>query len=126
MVANVRRWGGGGLPAHILQCGTHPRGVGGRAVHIGLLTTGHHGHLQAGGHRRHLAGACLGLGMPGLCAGQKVPDTGGTGPPPARSPGGASAPSGPSPACASSFACTPSLGRALGFSPCWPSGPAPW
>ena len=60
---------GGVLPAHILQCGTHPGGVGGHAVHFGLLATGHDGHPQAGGHRRYLAGACLGLGMPGLCAG---------------------------------------------------------
>ena len=82
MPTNVRRQEGGVLPAHILRCGTHPGGVGGHAVHIGLLATGHQGNPQAGGHRRHLAGACLGLGMPRLCAGQKVPDTGGTGAPP--------------------------------------------
>ena len=81
MAANVRRGGGGVLPAHILQCGTHPGGVRGHAVHIGLLATRHHGYPQAGGHRRHVAGVCLGLGMPGLCAGQNVPDTGGTGGP---------------------------------------------
>ena len=39
---------------------------------------GHHAHPQAGGHCRHLAGARLGLGMPRLCAGQEVPDDGGT------------------------------------------------
>ena len=49
---------GGVLPVHILQCGTHPGGVGGHTVHIGLLATCHHGHPQAGGLRRHLAGAC--------------------------------------------------------------------
>ena len=106
MAADVRRWGGA-LPAHILQCGTHPGGVGGHAVHIGLLAAGHHGHPQAGGHCRHLAGACPGLGMPRLCAGQKVPDTGGTAPPTPLSPGGASAPPGPSAAgaaCAGGFA----------------------
>ena len=70
MAADVRRWPPGGvLPAHFLQCGTHPGGVGGYAVHIDLLATGHHGHPQAGGHCRHLAGARLGLGMPRLCAG---------------------------------------------------------
>ena len=106
MAADVRRWGGL-LPAHILQCGTHLGGVGGHGVHIRLLASGHHGHLQAGGHRRHLAGACLGLGIPALCAGQKVPDTGGL------SPGWASAPSTPSPACAGGFARTPAAMRAV-------------
>ena len=92
---------GGVRPAHFLQCGTHLRGVGGHVVHIGLLANGHHGHPQAGGHCQHLAGARLGLGMPRLCAGHEVPDTGGTGPaPPPLSPGGASAPSGLSTACA--------------------------
>ena len=93
------------LPAHFLQCGSHLGGVGGHAVHIDLLATSHHGHPQAGGHCRHLAAACLSLGMARLCAGQEVPDTGGTGPP--LSPGGASAPSGLSTAsagCAAGFA----------------------
>ena len=54
MGADVRRSGGGVLPVHFLQCGTHHGGVGGHAVHIGLLAAGHHGHPQAGGHGRHL------------------------------------------------------------------------
>ena len=87
MAADVRRCGGV-LPAHLLQCGTHSGGVGGHTVPIGLLATGHHGHPQAGGHCRYLTGASHGLGMPGVCAGQSVPDTGGT-TPPALSSGGA-------------------------------------
>ena len=87
MAADVRRLGGV-LPAHFLHCGSHLGGVGGHTVHIYLLATGHHGHPQAGGHCRHLAGACLGLGMPGLGAGQEVPDTGSTAPPPCHPGGG--------------------------------------
>ena len=32
MAADVRRWGGGVLPAHILQCSTHLGGVGGHGA----------------------------------------------------------------------------------------------
>ena len=102
MAADVRRWGGYCRRTSSIAALTLG-GVGGHAGHIGLLATGHRGHLQAGGHRRHVARACLGLGMPALCVSQKVPDTGGTAPPPlppVLSPGGASAPPGPSPACA--------------------------
>ena len=99
---------GGVLPAHVLHCGSHLGGVGGHAVHIDLLATRHHGHPPAGRHCRHLAGACLGLGMPGLCAGQEVPDTGSTGPPVVtQGGGGGSAPSALSTAsagCAAGFA----------------------
>ena len=109
MAADVRRGGGGGvLPEHDLKCSTHLGGVGGHAVHIGLLATGHHGHPQAGGHRRHRASACLGLGKPRLCAGHKVPDTGGTAPPPPPPchPGGPRHPQAPPLplACAGGFA----------------------
>ena len=106
MAADVRRWGGV-LPAHFLHCGSHLGGVGGHAIHIDLLATAQHGHPQAGGHCGHLAGACLGLGMPGLCAGQEVPDTGSTGPPPVIRGAGDSAPSALSTAsagCAAGFA----------------------
>ena len=98
---------GGVLPAHFLHCGSHLGGAGGHAVHIDLLATGHHGHPQAGGHCGHLAGACLGLGMPGLCAGHEVPDTGSSAPPLSPRGAGASAPSALSTAsagCAAGFA----------------------
>ena len=86
------------------------RHVGRHGVHLDLMAACQHGHPEVSRHGRHLAGACLGLGMPSLRAGQKVPDTGGIAPsppPPALLTGGPSAPSAPSPVCAGGFAGAP-------------------
>ena len=109
MAANVRRWGG-----YVLVGGTDLGHVGRHGAHLDLLATRQHGHPEAGRHGRHLASAGLGLGMLGLRAGQKVPDTGGSAPPPpALSTGGPSAPSAPSPVCAGGFGGAPAALRAV-------------
>ena len=101
-------------PAQVPVGGTHSGHVARHGVHLQLLATGQNGQSEARAHNRHLASACLGLGMPSLRAGQNVEDTSGIGPPPpVFSVGGASAPSVPSPVYASGFAGAPTALRAV-------------